>query len=113
MDFKYLNDRLDQMVWLLPDWDGFGSVPITSKVYDVGKHLLSLIEGNNNITSFKIFVGVDEPGTLVIYAKMCNHSVDMIIKTDGSIDYEEFQTGKSIGNGSFYLSKSVLETIFS
>ena len=112
MDFKKLQDRLDQMVWLPPNWDGFETAPINPKVYDISKKMIEYLNDNHNVMNIHILVGVDIPGSLIAVVHIDSRYVEMVVTPSGTIDYEEFMASIRVGSGSFYLSKTMIDSIF-
>lgn len=111
MEISKLRERLEQMVWLPPNWDGFESIAITEKVYEVGKLLLTMLEANHNVSSIQILVGVEPVGSLLVLVKIDNRHLEMTVQQTGAIIYEEYMGRLHLGSGSFYLSKAMLDSI--
>jgi hypothetical protein len=113
MNIQKMKERLDQMMWLPADWDGFGTVTITQKVYGLGKQLLDFVEPNTNITDIRVMVGVDPPESLFVTVNLGSRLIEMTITNDGMVLYDEFIGSIGVGSGSFYISKQMVESILS
>ena len=97
-----LLSRLDEMVWLPPDWDGFGTGAISFKAYSVASQI---VEWSHDKYNLNLFVAIEPEGGLegtLIYRKKCWEF--SIHPTKGIIEYEEWNDN-SVSYGAFIPSK--------
>jgi len=112
---KKLLDRLALMAALPDDWDGFGSIPISDKVYDVSNSMIKMIQVDIDLD---IYVGVKIDGSLYAEAFSPNSihdfnskRIEITVLPDGMIDYVDRKNLKVISLGSFYLSSETINDI--
>jgi hypothetical protein len=106
-----LTSRLDEMLMLPLDWDGFGTTPISPKVHCIARQMIEFLPVT--LYGLKIFVGVNNEGSLFMEFDLNHKFVEMTIMPDGTIHYDEVVAGVQIGSGSFYLNKEQLDSILS
>ena len=92
------------MFWLMNNWDGFGTTPISRKAHDVSLNLVSYIDID---VDAKIFVGVEIEGSVYfeIY-RSPQRRFELTVKPDGQIEYEEIDPTKAelLNRGAFILT---------
>lgn len=94
-----LQKRLDKMVELAPDWDGFDSQPITDKVHHTATRMLDSL--SEAVFGMQIFVGVITPGSLYIEFDLNHKLVEVTISPDGMMFCEEYMAGVHCGSAVF------------
>lgn len=109
IDKDTLRRRLDAMVHLPEDWDGFGTGPISEKVFIVANQLVDFL--GESLFGCQFFVGVQTPGSLFIEFDLNRKILEMTIAPDGLIHCDEFIAGKHCGSDSFYLDRDRLQSL--
>jgi hypothetical protein len=111
IDRKNLISRLEMMAELPPDWDGFGSISVDPKVVIIGKQLINMLP--NSTHDVKIFVGVNNPGSLYMEVDLKRKLVEITILNDGVLHFHEIAAGQIVGNGACFLTQSSVEDLLS
>lgn len=111
IDKGKLRKRLDAMLELPSDWDGFGTEPLNPKVHTVAHNLFDLL--SESLFGLKIFVGPIDAGSLYLEFDLNRKIIEMTIMEDGMIHYNEIIAGVEVGSGSFFLEKSHLDALLS
>lgn len=109
IDRDMLRKRLDMMVHLTEDWDGFGTSPINEKVFLVASELVNFL--SDSLFRCQMFVGVQTPGSLYIEFDLNRKLIEMTIAPDGLIHCDEYIAGIHSGSDSFYLNRTHLQSL--
>lgn len=111
IDKNALLERLDRMLELPHDWDGWGSEPISDKVHKIGREIVESL--NESIFGVKIFVGVQIDQSLYLEFDLVHKRIEMTVGPDGIISFEEIMGTVPVASGSFFMNPKTLNDILS
>lgn len=103
-----LKNRLEQMLLLPDDWNGYGGKPISEAAHDTSQDIINMIPPEVKVS---IAPGVIIDGSVSMFSIFEERRVEILVDTDGRITYEIEDFGGESSEGELNLSSSSLRML--